>query len=272
MVEGPELLSMALDAGASVESVYLAPGSRSVPAIAEVAGRAYDAGARLFDLAPGVLERVSDTVTPQPVLAVVGLHEQKVAELADAALVVVCVDIRDPGNAGTVMRSADASGADGVVFCDGTVDPYNPKTVRASAGSVFHLPVIAGGSAVDLLDQLGPGGLGLRRLGAVARGGEDYTSVDWTGRVVVVLGNEAQGLPDELIGRLEGTVTISLGGRAESLNVGVAGAVLCFEARRQRRLVDASSRSTMPGVDDARNEAHAVATDDPGELARRPGQ
>lgn len=260
VLEGPELLAVALDAGAPVESVYLAPGARAAAGVAEAVDRAYEAGARIFDLAPGVLERVADTVTPQPVLAVAGFGERSVPDLAGARLVVVCVDIRDPGNAGTVIRSADAAGADGVVCCDGTVDPYNPKTVRSSAGSVFHLPVIAGGSATELLDQLGPSGIGLRRLGAVARGGEDHASVDWTQPVAIVLGNEAHGLPDEIAASLEGTVTIELAGRAESLNVGVAGAVLCFEALRQRRLAGHPDRSTMPDVDRAGDRAEQSNT------------
>ena len=91
-----------------------------------------------------MLEKVAGTVTPQPVLAVVRTPEATIEDLADAQLVIVCVDVRDPGNAGALIRSADASGAGGVVCCDGTVDPFNPKTVRASAGSVLHVPVVTG--------------------------------------------------------------------------------------------------------------------------------
>jgi TrmH family RNA methyltransferase len=153
-------------------------------------------------------------------------------DLATATFVVVCVDVRDPGNAGAVIRSADAAGADGVVCCAGTVDPFNPKTVRASAGSVLHLPVVAGGEPTDVLDALR--GWGLTCLAAVAHGGTPYTEIDLTGPLALVLGNEAAGLPDTLEDRLDGGVTIPMAGRAESLNVSMAAAVLCFEVRRAR--------------------------------------
>ncbi len=145
VVEGAELLSVALAAGAPVEAVYVAPEGADVPAVVEVTGRVLADGGRVFDLAPGVMERVASTVTPQPLLAVVSYTPTPLDELASATLVIVCVDVRDPGNLGTVIRSADAAGADAVVCCDGTVDPTNPKCVRATAGSLFHLPVAEGG-------------------------------------------------------------------------------------------------------------------------------
>ena len=153
--KGAELLSVALDAGAPVESVYVVPEGRDNAAVRAVSSRAFEAGSRVFDLDAGVLERVADTVTPQPVLAVVGFEPSDLGTLREADLVVVCADVRDPGNAGTLIRTADAAGAAGVVCCDGTVDPYNPKTVRASAGSVFHLPIVAGGEVVSVVETLG---------------------------------------------------------------------------------------------------------------------
>ncbi|HVM03160.1 MAG TPA: RNA methyltransferase [Acidimicrobiales bacterium] len=230
MVEGAKVLGEALDAGVHVEAVYAAPG-----APADVLERAAGAGARVLDLAPGVLERVAGTVTPQPVIAVVPYVDVGLDDLGGADLVVVCVDVRDPGNLGTVLRSAEAAGAGGVVCCDGSVDVYNPKAVRASAGSLFHVPVVAGGDPAAVLDRLGR--WGLRRLGAVARHGLDYAAVDLTGPTALVLGNEAAGLPGDLAGGglLDARVSIPMTGRAESLNVGMAAAVLCFEAARQRR-------------------------------------
>ncbi|MDA8075915.1 MAG: RNA methyltransferase [Actinomycetota bacterium] len=221
------------------ESLYVAAGAADVDAgLAEVVRLAHDAGARVFELAPGVVERVAATVTPQPLLGVFPMVDVPwVPEGAD--LVVVMADVRDPGNAGTVLRSADASGASAVVCCGGTVDPYNPKTVRASAGSLFHVPVVLAGATATALGALGAAGL--RRLGAVVSGGEDYAAVDWSVPTALVLGNEAWGLPAGL--PLDGLVGIAMAGRAESLNVGMACAVLCFEALRQRR--SAPRGSTM---------------------------
>lgn len=218
-------------------------GAATAGAVNELATRAAELGARCYELGPGVMTRVADTVTPQPVMAVFPMvHVAAVP--AGARLVVVMVDVRDPGNAGTVLRTADAAGVDAVVCCGGTVDPYNPKTVRSSAGSIFHVPIILGEDAVTVLNRLGgPSGTGasgasaMRRLGTVVRGGEDYAAIDWTIPTALVLGNEANGLPGTL--PLDGTVGIPMAGRAESLNVGMACAVLCFEALRQRR-------STMP--------------------------
>ena len=230
MVEGAKVLGEALDAGVRVEAVYAAPG-----APVGLLERAAAAGARVLDLAPGVIERVAGTVTPQPLLAVVHYVDVPLDRLRGADLVVVCVDVRDPGNLGTVLRRAEGAGAGGVICCHGSVDVYNPKAVRASAGSLFHVPVVAGGEPAEVLGRLGE--WGLRRLGAAAHGGLDYAAEDLTAPTALVLGNEAAGLPSGMPGRgvLDAEVTIPMSGRTESLNVGMAAAVLCFEAARQRR-------------------------------------
>lgn len=227
VVEGATLLGEAHAAGASIESVYLAPGAEVDPALT--------AGVRIHDLAPGVIERVAGTVSPQPVLAVVGMRWGRLGQepLATTGPVIVCVDVRDPGNLGTVLRSAEASGACGVVCCDGTVDVYNPKCVRASAGAVFHVPLLAGGSPVSALETLGA--CGYRRMATAVGAGDAYDRADLAGAVAFVLGNEANGLPDGLESVIDGAVHIPMQGRTESLNVGMACAVLCFEALRQRR-------------------------------------
>jgi len=232
VVEGVKLLHSALEVGGAVGVVFVDEQARSHPEVSAVVEAALQGGARVFDLAPGVLERAADTVTPQPVLAVVAMPSASLADLAGCTFVVVCVDVRDPGNAGAVIRVAHAAGAGGVVCCAGTVDPFNPKTVRASAGSVLHIPIAVVGDAGDVLDTLG--GHGLRRLAALSRGGTPYTDVDLTSPLALVLGNEANGLPPDLEDRLDSRVTIPMGGGAESLNVSTAAAVLCFEVARQR--------------------------------------
>lgn len=243
VAEGVELVRTALEAGVLPESVYLAAEGASDPAAGAVAAQAEALGVRVFELAAGVMARVADTVTPQPLLAVFPMLDVGLPATAGGDLVVVMVDVRDPGNAGTVLRTADAAGAAGVVCCGGTVDPYNPKTVRSSAGSLFHVPVVVAGAPGPALDALGA--LGYRRLGTAVRGGEDYALVDWRSPSAVVLGNEATGLPAGLA--LDVEVGVPMAGRAESLNVGMACAVLCFEALRQRRLGAVRPLGTMPG-------------------------
>jgi TrmH family RNA methyltransferase len=230
VLEGAKLVGEALDAGTTLEAVYVAEGTDGVGPLLQ---RAVDAGARVHTLGPGVLERVAGTVTPQPVLAVAPWCDVPLESVEKATLVVVAVDVRDPGNAGTVLRSAEAAGADAVIFCDGSVDVFNPKTVRASAGSLFHVPTVSGGDPAEVLDRLRS--WGVARLGTVARGGTPYDECDLTRPVALVLGNEAHGLPEGLDAALDGRITIPMAGRSESLNVGMAAAVVCFEARRQRR-------------------------------------
>lgn len=232
VVEGATLLRAALDAGAEVESCYLAPGADADPAVAAAADAARAVGARVFTLADGVLERVADTVTPQPVLAVVRQPAVDGGLLEHAGFAVVCVEVRDPGNLGTVVRSAAAAGADVVVCTASTVDPFNPKTVRASAGAVLSVPLVVDLDAADALRRLRAAGV--RTVGAVAHGGRPHTEVDWTVPVALVLGNEAAGLRPEAAAALDATATIALASGVESLNVSMAATVLCFEVARQR--------------------------------------
>jgi TrmH family RNA methyltransferase len=250
VAEGAELIRCALEAGMPIESLYISPAGADDRAAQDVCRRAATTGARVFPLGPGVLERVADTVTPQPVLAVLPMLEERSPDDASwsarpGALIVVLVDVRDPGNAGTVLRAADASGSSAVVFAGESVDPYNPKTVRASAGSLFHVPLAVRPHALDLAGELAAAGF--RTLASVVRNGEDYTELDWSVPTALFLGNESSGLDPALSCALSGALAIPMAGRAESLNVGVACAVVCFEALRQRRVGGATTRSIPDG-------------------------
>lgn len=232
VAEGPKLLDEALRAGAMVDAVYL--DARDAGAEhRELAGRAAQAGATVMEVEPGVLQRACDAVTPQPVAALVTMGHVPLESLSLAGLTVICAGVQDPGNAGTIVRSASASGAAAVVFCAGAVDIYNPKAVRASAGTVFHVPLVAGTETAEVLDHLGA--RGVPRVGTVARGGRDHDAVDWTGPTGLILGSESHGLSGDLEARLDGRVTIPMHAAAESLNVAMAATVICFEADRQRR-------------------------------------
>ena len=233
--------------------MYVSPDGADDRAVQEICQRAEAAGVRVFPLAAGVLERVADTVTPQPVLAVLPMLDEPVAgsgpwSAHDGALIVVLVDVRDPGNAGTVLRASDASGSALVVFAGDSVDPYNPKTVRSSAGSLFHVPLAVRPDARVLASELS--GSGFRTLATVVRDGEDYADLDWTIPTALFLGNESAGLDPGLASALSGALAIPMAGRAESLNVGVACAVVCFEAFRQRRGGGAAPRSIAGGGSD----------------------
>jgi TrmH family RNA methyltransferase len=152
--------------------------------------------------------------------------------------------VRDPGNAGTVLRAADAAGATAVVFAADSVDPYNPKTVRSSAGSLFHIPFAVCDDPADVAGELAAAGF--RTWATTVRHGDDYAAVDWSEPSAVFFGNESAGLDDALCDRLGGSLAIPMEGRAESLNVGVASAVVAFEASRQRRAGGPAARSISP--------------------------
>jgi TrmH family RNA methyltransferase len=220
VVEGLKLVDEAVASGRVVE-IFATP--------------AYEAGGvDVQRLAPGVMERVASTVTPQPVLAIVSQEHVALSSLAGPGPVLVCVDVRDPGNLGTVLRTAEASGASGVVCSDGTVDVYNPKCVRGSAGALLRVPVVVGGDPVTVVQTLRAGGR--RALATAAGDGPSYDQCDLTGPLAFVLGSESGGLPAPVRDAADGVVHIPMAGGVESLNVGVASAVLCFEAARQRRV------------------------------------
>ena len=232
VLEGPRVVAGALDRGAEIEVVYLGPGARR--AFAPLVARAVASGVTATDVREGVIEKVATTRSPQPVLGVARRRARSVGSLPASGHVVVTVDVTDPGNLGTIMRSAEASGADGLVATgENSVDVHHPKVVRSSAGAIFGLAVAECADASSALDELGRGGR--RRLGASVANGAAYDDIDLAAPCALVLGNEARGLPVALADRLDAAVCIPMSGEAESLNVAMAATVLCFEAARQRR-------------------------------------
>lgn len=187
-----------------------------------------------------VVAVLADTVTPQGVVARCRFSDASLVTLLGGSprLLAVLVGVRDPGNAGTVIRCADAAGADGVVLADNSVDAYNPKTVRASAGSLFHLPVVACTQVAQLLAAVR--GAGLRVLAADAAGArsldEASDATELAGPTAWLFGNEARGLPPAATALADAGVRVPIHGRAESLNLATAAAVCLYaSARAQRR-------------------------------------
>lgn len=214
VVEGPTLVAEAVAAGCTVEAQFVAPG------VVPVSG-----GGDVHELGRGVAERISATETPTGLFAVVAAPAADPAALERAGFVVVADRIADPGNLGTILRSAEAAGADAVVVTPGTVDVLSPKVVRASAGAVFHVPVVEA-------DLVGVRGAGLRVVGTSSHEGTPHTRADWSGRIAIAAGGEARGLDADA--PVDEWVCIEHRGRAESLNVAMAVTVLCFEAARHR--------------------------------------
>lgn len=225
VLEGPTLVAEALAAGIELLEVLHEP-SADPALLAEVADR----GIETVGVHAEVLGRVGGAVTSQGILAVARIPS--VEAPVGHGPVLVLVGLADPGNAGTLARVAEAADFAAVRFCEGSVDPWSPKSVRASAGSMLRVPVVSGGEAHAVLDEVGA--TGRRRVGTRPLDAEVFTEADLPADVAIVLGNEAHGLPASLDDHVDGWVRIPMAGRVESLNVAMAGTLLCFEVARRR--------------------------------------
>jgi len=232
VVEGPRLVEAALDHDLAIERVYASESD----ADCAVVRRCRERGIALRTLAPGVADRVGDTLTPQGVFARAPLTRPGVDALDGARFVLVADRVSDPGNAGTLVRSAAAAGVDAINLGAGSVDAYNPKVVRATAGALFAVPVVEGRPTEEILERLGAAGL--RRIGAATRGGTALDVADLTSPLALVVGHEVAGLSSAPVDEL---VTIPMAEGTESLNLAMAATVLCFEAARQRRAAGGSA-------------------------------
>jgi TrmH family RNA methyltransferase len=231
VLEGPDLVEAALESGVEFEAVYVDAAVLETAPVHALTDKAVAAGVRVFALAEGVVEKIADAQTPQPVLAAVRFERHAVGSIPTTGTAVVLHDLRDPGNVGTIIRSADAAGVSAVVLTGQSVDPFNPKTLRASAGSIFHLPV----AVASFEETAAHFGGAAQLLATVVRGGRSFREVDFTLTSVIVIGNEAEGLDAATIERCDQSISIPMDGRSESLNAGVAASLIVFEALWQRR-------------------------------------
>lgn len=230
LVEGAQAVGEALSSGPGLEVLFHTDRARLDPLLA----RAADAGVPMLLVSDEVMALLTSTVTPQGLVGTAPFVDVPLDSLPPRPeCVALLFAIRDPGNAGTVLRSADAGGADAVVFCSSSVDVYNPKTVRASAGSIFHLPVVREVDVQEAVDAVRECGLAVY---AEAGDGEvDLWSLDLSRPSAFLFGNEAWGLPREVSSLADATVRVPLLGKAESLNLAAAATVFLFESARQRR-------------------------------------
>jgi TrmH family RNA methyltransferase len=231
VLEGPNVIDGALDRGVALHAVYLGYGARA--AFGRIVERVRNLDVPVVELKEGVLEKVGTTRTPQPVLAVAEHVTRPIGALRPDGLVLVAVGIADPGNLGTLLRSAEAAGAAGVVCTSNSVDVHNPKTVRSSAGALFGVTVVEEDDPMAVLATLGAGGR--RRYATRAGAPMTYDAADLAHPCAVLLGNEAHGLDPVLTRAVDAVFSIPMAGVAESLNVAMAGTVVAFEAERQRR-------------------------------------
>jgi TrmH family RNA methyltransferase len=246
-IEGPHLVEEALRSGVEIQTILVSPaGEKHLERLGIAAAGAEKefAGPRVLRTTDRLFASVAGTETPQGVAALVRLPEYSFEDVAGGVpLVVVLVGVQDPGNVGTIVRSAEAFGATGVVAAAGSASPYGPKAMRASAGSVFRLPVLVRAQPPVLLAQLRVAGLKL--IATTAAAGAPAASlhqVDLRGPAAVLVGSEAHGLPVEVLRSADAAIRIRLAGPVESLNAAVAASVVLYEAARQRSEPSESGR------------------------------
>jgi TrmH family RNA methyltransferase len=236
LIEGSRLIAECLASGLELKMAF---NVQSSPVdSSDLAAKLRSSECPVYDVDEKLLSSLSDTVTPQGMIVIAKRPQHSIVELLQSGdsceqLVVLLDRVQDPGNAGTIVRTAEAAGATGIAASAGTVDLLSPKALRASMGSAFRLPIVPGVSVTHFLDAARRGGIAV--VGTAADGDSVYSDHDWTRPTLVMLGNEAGGLAAELLAHCDTVVRIPLTEPVESLNVASAAAALLFEAARQRR-------------------------------------
>jgi len=235
VAEGFHLAAEALAAGADVRFAVASPAIEGSAEGAELRERLRRAGVEVYETADPVLESLQDARSPQPLLLVVrrpaASLEGALTARSGTPLVVATHGLQDPGNLGSIVRTADAAGATALVACGRGVDLFHPRAVRATMGSIFRLPVAA--AKVDsLVEELTR--RGIESLATDPRATSRHHECDLSGPIALWIGREGAGLPPELLERASRRIRIPMAPGVESLSAGAAAAVVLFEARRQR--------------------------------------
>lgn len=236
LAEGLKLIADALDGGWPIRVLAFARKVREQPMVARAVRTALDRGALVLEVSEDVLEKISRRDNPQMVVAVFDQRMIRLDEIdpARATVWVALEGVKDPGNLGTIIRTADSVGASGVILVGDTTDPFALETVRATMGSIFNLP-LAACSATEFTAWKRRNRLPL--FGTHLKGAVDYREPTYPEPSVLLMGNEQSGLPEDLAGLCDRLVKIPMAGRADSLNLAVATAVMLYEMRRGRLVV-----------------------------------
>ncbi len=236
LIEGIRLVEDALVSAAPVETVLVQDELLLSGKLDGVLNAAYSLDTEIIEVSQAVIEHISDTKTPQGVVAVCGKLQHDAPGLIASRtnpMYLVLDNIQDPGNLGTMIRSADAVNATAVFVGKGSVDLYNPKTVRATMGSLFHLPVMQI-HLPELFSLLRRAEVSI--VGTDTEAGDDLYGADFTGNLAIVIGSEAHGISGEIRQEISRWITLPMPGKAESLNAAIASSVILYEAFRQRRV------------------------------------
>jgi len=233
-LEGYRLISRALQAGFKMNECYFSPELFLGENENELLGQLYNTGVELIKIPPSILEKMSYRDRPEGLIAICQIREHTLSEIpiVENGLYLVLEAIEKPGNLGSILRSADASGVNGLIICDKCTDIYNPNVLRASTGAIFYTPIAecTSGEALQWLKNNN-----VLSLATTPHTDSKYDEIDLTQSIAIVVGTEQYGLSDYWLNNSDIKTVIPMCGKIDSLNVAIATSVLLFEASRQRR-------------------------------------
>lgn len=231
IVEGIKSVTEALDSAVRVRFTVVS--EADIKKCESVLQSAQKSGGDIYTVDERLFASMSDTKNPEGIMCVADMFSYGAAG-EDDGLYVYCDGVSDPGNAGTLIRCADAVGAQGIIFSRGSVDIYNPKTVRATMGSLFHVKIYDGADCT-VLEQMKKNGFRIY-AGALDSTALDYDKAEYPSKTVIIIGNEANGVSERALSIADKPLIIPIFGRAESLNASVAGALFMYEWRKNNKI------------------------------------
>ena len=231
-IEGSKLVREAIQSHLQVEEVFVSESCRRDPGIQALL-RKIPGKPEIVEVSDRLFPTIVSTETPQGLLALARLPSFQLEKLLrSASVLLVGCELQDPGNLGTLLRSAEAFAVEGVLLTQTSVNPWNEKAVRASAGSIFRVPCLGGFESTELLRNLGRNGF--RFVAATPKATIDFREADYQGRFALILGNEGKGLSEKVLTQVQTKIQIPMTAAIESLNVSVAASIILCEAARQR--------------------------------------
>jgi TrmH family RNA methyltransferase len=234
-IEGLRLAEEAVQSGLVIEIAFLEITEQPSPRLTSLCQNLKEAGIPLFEITSELIRSLGDTVQSQGIILLAKRPQKELSKLleTDKPLLLGLDRIQDPGNLGTLIRTAEAAGVCGIFSLKGSTDAFSPKVLRSAMGSAFRLPLIEKAQREDLLAL--QQNAGIKIVAAAGEGEMDYTDYNWKQPTLLLLGNEGQGVAPELMEQCDMRLRIPMHAGVESLNVAAAGAVMLFEAARQRR-------------------------------------
>lgn len=232
-IEGIRFVDEAIKGNAEIVKVLVSEKLEEINGGKDILSRIQALNYETFFLTDKLFKEISDTENPQGILAIIKIKVYELSELfIDGNFYIMLDSIQDPGNMGTIIRTADAAGAAGIIVSKGCVDIYNPKVLRATMGSIFHIPICFYVDAAELIATLKA--KGIKVFASHLKGSSNYFEHVMRENIVLVIGNEANGISDEIVSLADVLVKIPMPGRSESLNASVAAGLLMYEVVRQR--------------------------------------